>query len=100
MSLTITRSTMSLPKGIEMWASGGAAIGVIAELVDVEAALGVGVVACDVVGYCCRTGFGGLFEGYGSGDFGVAAEDCYCGGCQMGARGVGECEQRVRIEKR
>lgn len=60
-----------------------AAVGVVAELVDVHAALGGGVVAFDVVGDGGRGGLGGLLEGYGAVDGGVTAKDCDCGrvGC-------------------
>ena len=57
-----------------------AAIRVVAELVDVHAALGGGVVAFDVVGDGGRGGLGGLLEGYGAVDGGVTAEDCNCCG--------------------
>lgn len=36
-----------------MWSSASAAVGVITELVDVHASLGVGIVACDVPGDGC-----------------------------------------------
>lgn len=59
-----------------MWAGGGATVGVVTELVDVHAALGVGVVAGDVPG---DDGVGvlvSLLEGDGAGDLGVTAELC------------------------
>ena len=56
----------------------GAAVGVVAELVDVHAALGRGVVACDVVGDCGRGGLGRLLKGDGAADLGIPAEDCDC----------------------
>jgi hypothetical protein len=71
---------MILAKWIEMRARGGTAIGVIAELMDMHAALGRGVAAGDVVGDGRRGGFGGLLEGYGAADFGVATEDGHCRG--------------------
>lgn len=56
----------------------GAAVGVVAELVDVEGPLGVGVVAGDVP----RDGGGGvlvgLLEGDGTADLRVTAEDSNC----------------------
>lgn len=60
--------------------SAGATIGVVTELVDVHAALGGGIVAADVVGDGCWGGLGRLFEGDGSADLGVTAENCDCGG--------------------
>lgn len=51
----------------------GAAVGVVAELVDVHAALGRGVVACDVVRDGRRGGFGRLLKGDGPADLGVPA---------------------------
>lgn len=80
MALRVARGAMSFGKRVEVRAGGGAAVGVVAELVDVHAALGGGVVAFDVVGYGCGGGFGGLFEGYGASDGGVTAEDCDWGG--------------------
>ena len=56
----------------------GTAVGVVAELVDVHAALGGGVGAADVVGDGCRARFGGLLEGDGAAYAGVTAEDCDC----------------------
>jgi hypothetical protein len=55
--------------------SGGASVGVITELVNVEASLGVGVVASDVPGDGGGSSLGSLFEGDGSLDVGVATED-------------------------
>lgn len=55
-----------------------ATVGVVAELVDVHAALGRGVVACDVVGDCGRGGLGRLLKGDGAADLGIPAEDCDC----------------------
>jgi hypothetical protein len=77
-SVRVTRSTVALAEGIEVRASGGAAVGVVAELMNVETALGVGVMACDVVGDGGGAGLGGLLEGHGAGDLGVAAEDSNC----------------------
>lgn len=58
-----------------MRAGGGAAVGVVTELVNVEGTLGVGVVASDVP----RDGGGDvgivLLEGDGAGDLGVTTED-------------------------
>jgi len=66
-----------------------AAVGVVAELVDMHAALGGGVVAVDVVGDGCGAGFGGLFEGDCTADFGVSAEDCDWVGVSGGWRWMG-----------
>ena len=55
-----------------------AAVGVVAELVDVHATLGVGVIPMDLVGDCGGGGLVRLVEGDGSADFGVTAEDCNC----------------------
>ena len=61
-----------------MRASGGAAISIIAELMDVHASLGVGVVAGDVVGDCGRGAFVGLLEGHLAGDLGVSSNNGDC----------------------
>lgn len=58
-----------------MGAGGGAAVGVITELVDVESTLGVGVVAGDVPGDAGRGALIGLLEGDSTGDLRVTAED-------------------------
>lgn len=63
-----------------MRASRRAAIGVVTELVDVHATLGVGVIAMDLVGDGGWGGVVGLLEADGAADFGVAAEDCNCEG--------------------
>ena len=52
------------------------AICVVTELMDMHAALGGGVAAVDVIGNGGWGGFGGLFEGHGTADAGVTAEDC------------------------
>lgn len=49
---------MSLAERVEMRTSGGAAVGVVAELMDVHATLGRRVTSCDVVGDGCRGGLG------------------------------------------
>lgn len=75
MALGVLRSSMGLAIGVEVRTSGGAAVGVVTELVDMEATLGVGVVALDVP----RDGGGrvlvGLLEGDSAGDLGVTTED-------------------------
>lgn len=53
-----------------------AAVGVVTKSVDVEAALGVGVVAGEVPGNGGGVGLGGLLEGDSAGDLGVTAEEC------------------------
>jgi hypothetical protein len=55
--------------------SGGAAVGVVTELVDVEATLGVGVVALDVPGDGGGSVLVGLLEGDSAGDLGVTTDD-------------------------
>lgn len=62
-----------------MRSSARAAVGVVAELVDVHAALGVGVVAGDVPADGCVGGFGRLLEGDGALDDGVTPENGNCG---------------------
>lgn len=74
-----------------MRAGGGAAVGVVTEGVDMEATLGVGVVASDVPGDGGGSGLGGLLEGDGSSDLGVTTDDGNCRQGQMSAscfRGV------------
>ena len=58
----------------------GAAIGVVAELVDVEATLGIGILASDVPGDGGWRGLGRLLEGDSALDVGVTAEDSNCEG--------------------
>lgn len=58
-----------------MRAGRGAAVGVVAKGVDVEATLGVGVIAGDVVGDGGRGTLRGLLEDDGAGDLGVSSED-------------------------
>lgn len=62
-----------------MRAGAGAAVGVVAEGVDVHAALGVGVVAGDVPADGRLGGLGGLLEGDGALDVGVTTDDSDCG---------------------
>ena len=69
-----------LAKRIEMRAGRGTTVGVVTELMDVHATLGIGVVARDVVGDGCWGGLGGLLEGDSSLNVGVTAEDCDCEG--------------------
>jgi hypothetical protein len=68
-------STVGLAVGVEVGAGGGAAVGVVTELVDVEATLGVGVVASDVPGDGGGVTLRSLLEGDSAGDLGVSADD-------------------------
>jgi len=61
-----------------VWPGGCAAVGVVTELMDVHATLGVCIVTVDLVGDGGRGRVVGLLEGDGSVDFGVTAEDCDC----------------------
>ena len=61
-----------------MRTSGGAAVGVVTELVNVESTLGVGVVALDVPGDGGGGTLAGLLEGDGAGDLGVTTENSDC----------------------
>jgi hypothetical protein len=66
----------SIPRvGRTVGAGGGAAVGVVTELVDVEATLGVGVVASDVPGDGGGVTLRSLLEGDSAGDLGVSADD-------------------------
>jgi hypothetical protein len=77
-TLGVSGSTVGLAEGVEVGTSGGAAVGVVTELVNVESTLSVGVVAGDVPG----DGGGGtlvsLLEGNGAGDLSVTTEDSNC----------------------
>ena len=53
----------------------GAAVGVVTESVDVEATLGVGILATDVPGDGGRRRLGALLEDDGTRDLGVPADD-------------------------
>jgi hypothetical protein len=59
-------------------AGGSAAVGVVAEGMDVESALGVGVVAGDVPADGGGRGLGVLLKGNGTRDLGVSANDSNC----------------------
>ena len=61
-----------------MRAGGGAAVGVVTEGVDVEATLGIGVVAGEVPGDGGRVGLGGLLESNGARDLRVTSENSDC----------------------
>jgi hypothetical protein len=69
---------MCLAEGVEMGTGRGAAVRVVAELMDMHATLGRGVTSLDVEGDGCGGGFGGLLESHGSGDLGISTEDCDC----------------------
>lgn len=56
----------------------GAAVGVVTKGVDVEATLGVGVVAGNVPGDGGGRGLALLLEGDGAGDLGVTTENSNC----------------------
>jgi len=71
----IGRGTVSLAVGVEVRASGGAAVGVVTEGVDVETALGVRVVAGQVVSDNGGGRLGGLLEGNGTRHLGVTADN-------------------------
>jgi hypothetical protein len=58
--------------------SGGAAVGVVTELVNVESTLSVGVVASDVPGDGGGGTLVGLLEGHGAGDLSVTTENSNC----------------------
>lgn len=58
-------------------ASGGAAVGVVTEGVDVESSLGVGIVASDVPGDGSRGRLGLLLEDDSTGDLGVTSENAH-----------------------
>lgn len=68
-------STVSLAEGVVVRTGGGAAVGVVTELVDVHTTLGVGVVAGDVPRDGGRGGFVGLLESDSAGDLGVTTEN-------------------------
>jgi hypothetical protein len=73
----VRRSTMGLVVRVEVRASGGAAVGVVTEGVDVESSLGVGIVASDVPGDGSRGRLGLLLEDDGTGDLGVTSENAH-----------------------
>lgn len=67
-----------------MRASGGATVGVVTELVNVESTLSVGVVAGNVPGDGSRGVLVSLLEGDGAGDLSVTTEDSNCTGKRSG----------------
>jgi len=60
--------------------SGGAAVGVVTELMNVHATLSVGIVTGDVPCDGGRGGLGFLLESDGTGDLGVTSDGCNWGG--------------------
>jgi hypothetical protein len=78
MALLVLWCAVRLVVRVEMGSRARAAVGVVTESVHVHAALGVGVVARNVVGYGGGRRLGGLLEGYGALDAGVSAEDGDC----------------------
>ncbi len=64
--------------GLTVRASARAAVGVVAEGMDMHSALSVGIVAGDVPCDRCWRGFGALLEGDGALDGGVTTENCDC----------------------
>ena len=71
-------STVGLLVRVEVRAGRGAAVGVVTKGVDVEAPLGVGVVAGDVPGDSGRGRLGVLLEDDGARDLGVATDNADC----------------------
>lgn len=65
-ALGVVGGAVGFAKRVEVRAGACAAVGVVAELVDVHATLGGGVVTGDFVGDGCWGGFAGLLEGDGS----------------------------------
>lgn len=71
-----------------MRAGRSAAVGVVTELVDVHASVGVGIVAGDVVADGGWRGLGGLFEGDGTLDVGVTPEYSNLSGTLVSCGGI------------
>lgn len=74
-SFGILRSTMILPKWVEVGAGRSAAISVVAKLVDVHSTSGVRVVSLDIIGDSSRRILGLLLEPHDAGDVGVSSDD-------------------------
>jgi hypothetical protein len=74
-AVLVGRAAVRLSVRVEVRASRRAAVGVVTESVDVEATLGVGVVASKVPRDGRGLRLGSLLEGDGSGDLGVTPED-------------------------
>ena len=96
MSLGVGGPAVILAEWVEVWAGRGAAIGVVAKLVDVHATLGRRIAAADVVGDGRGGGFGLLLERDDAGDFGVATDDGDCGGVNGNVGGEEGSEAVVR----
>ena len=60
---------------LTVWTCAGAAIGIVAEGVNVHAALGVGIITREVEGDGGLCSLGGLLEHHGAFDAGISAED-------------------------
>lgn len=69
-----------LQKQLTVRTGRGAAVGVVAKGVNVETALGVGVLAAEIVGDGGGSALGLLLEGDGTLDGRVTAEDSNCTG--------------------
>jgi hypothetical protein len=65
-----------------MWAGRCAAIGVVAESVNVESTLSIGIVVLDVPSNGSLGVFVGLLQSYGACDLGITTED---GDCKEGS---------------
>lgn len=61
-----------------MWPSRGTAVGIVTELMNVHATLGIRVVAGDVVGDLGWARLGVLFKRHGPSDLGVSFQDGDC----------------------
>jgi len=77
-ALAVDGGAVRLAVWVVVRTGAGAAVGVVAKLVDVHATLGVGVVPGDVPGDGGGRGLGGLLEGHLAGDLGVSSEDGDC----------------------
>ena len=74
MSMLIGRSAVCLAKEVEVRDSGGTAVGVVTELMDVHASLGGRVATRNVIGDDGWRGSGRLLKRHSAGDFGIAPE--------------------------
>lgn len=74
----VVGSTVGLSEGVEVGAGGRATVGVVAKLVDVHSALGVGVLVLNFVLNDGRSRLGLLRELDGAGNAGITAEDSNC----------------------
>ena len=63
---------------LTMRAGAGAAVGVVAELMDMYASLRRRIIAGDIIGDGRGRGFGRLLKGDGTTDGGVTTKDCDC----------------------